>query len=293
MNKVRKAIIPCAGLGTRFLPVTKNMAKEMLPIIDTPTIQLIVEEAIESGIEEILIITNTSKHDMEDYFDVNFELEERLKRSNKINEFELIHKIAYLTNVTFVHQKEPKGLGHAILCGKTFAAGEPVAVLLGDDVVKNKNGSPALKQLVNQFEKVNASILGVQTVAKDQVNKYGIIKPTNNISGRLVEVEDMVEKPSIEESPSCLAILGRYILTPEIFEELEKTKPGKGGEIQLTDAIKLLCDKQKVYAYDFEGERYDVGDRFGFVKATIDYALDREDLKEDVQNYIDKIALKK
>ena len=152
---------------------------------------------------------------------------------------------------------------------------------------------PALKQLVNQFEKVNASILGVQTVAKDQVNKYGIIKPTNNISGRLVEVEDMVEKPSIEESPSCLAILGRYILTPEIFEELEKTKPGKGGEIQLTDAIKLLCGKQKVYAYDFEGERYDVGDRFGFVKATIDYALDREDLKEDVQNYIDKIALKK
>ena len=292
MKKVRKAIIPAAGLGTRFLPVTKNTAKEMLPIIDIPTIQLIVEEAVASGIEEILIITNNSKHDMEDYFDINYELEQRLLNSNKIKEYELIHNIAFMSNIHFIHQKEPKGLGHAVLCGKSFVGDEPFAVLLGDDVVKNRNGLPALRQLIDAYNEVGCSILGVQEVARDQVNKYGVVKPVKEVSNRLIEINDMIEKPSIEEAPSNLAVLGRYVLNPEIFESLENTAPGKGGEIQLTDAVKILNNSQNVYAYNFEGERYDVGDRFGFIKATIDFALEREDLKERVLDYIKHIAKK-
>lgn len=292
MKKVRKAIIPAAGLGTRFLPVTKNTAKEMLPIIDIPTIQLIVEEAVASGIEEILIITNNSKHDMEDYFDINYELEQRLLNSNKIKEYELIHNIAFMSNIHFIHQKEPKGLGHAVLCGKSFVGDEPFAVLLGDDVVKNRNGLPALRQLIDAYNEVGCSILGVQEVARDQVNKYGVVNPVKEVSNRLIEINDMIEKPSIEEAPSNLAVLGRYVLNPEIFESLENTAPGKGGEIQLTDAVKILNNSQNVYAYNFEGERYDVGDRFGFIKATIDFALEREDLKERVLDYIKHIAEK-
>lgn len=292
MKKVRKAIIPAAGLGTRFLPVTKNTAKEMLPIIDIPTIQLIVEEAVASGIEEILIITNNSKHDMEDYFDINYELEQRLLNSNKIKEYELIHNIAFMSNIHFIHQKEPKGLGHAVLCGKSFVGDEPFAVLLGDDVVKNRNGLPALRQLIDAYNEVGCSILGVQEVSRDQVNKYGVVKPVKEVSNRLIEINDMIEKPSIEEAPSNLAVLGRYVLNPEIFESLENTAPGKGGEIQLTDAVKILNNSQNVYAYNFEGERYDVGDRFGFIKATIDFALEREDLKERVLDYIKHIAEK-
>ena len=292
MKKVRKAIIPAAGLGTRFLPVTKNTAKEMLPIIDIPTIQLIVEEAVASGIEEILIITNNCKHDMEDYFDINYELEQRLLNSNKIKEYELIHNIAFMSNIHFIHQKEPKGLGHAVLCGKSFVGDEPFAVLLGDDVVKNRNGLPALRQLIDAYNEVGCSILGVQEVARDQVNKYGVVKPVKEVSNRLIEINDMIEKPSIEEAPSNLAVLGRYVLNPEIFESLENTAPGKGGEIQLTDAVKILNNSQNVYAYNFEGERYDVGDRFGFIKATIDFALEREDLKERVLDYIKHIAKK-
>lgn len=292
MKKVRKAIIPAAGLGTRFLPVTKNTAKEMLPIIDIPTIQLIVEEAVASGIEEILIITNNSKHDMEDYFDINYELEQRLLNSSKIKEYELIHNIAFMSNIHFIHQKEPKGLGHAVLCGKSFVGDEPFAVLLGDDVVKNRNGLPALRQLIDAYNEVGCSILGVQEVARDQVNKYGVVKPVKEVSNRLIEINDMIEKPSIEEAPSNLAVLGRYVLNPEIFVSLENTAPGKGGEIQLTDAVKILNNSQNVYAYNFEGERYDVGDRFGFIKATIDFALEREDLKERVLDYIKHIAEK-
>ncbi len=292
MKKVRKAIIPAAGLGTRFLPATKNAAKEMLPIIDTPTIHYIVEEAINSGIEEILIITNSSKHDMEDYFDINYELEHRLLASGKQKEYEQIHQIAMMTNVHFVHQREPKGLGHAVLCGKSFAAGEPVAVLLGDDVVCNRKGEPALKQLINAYEETGSTVLGVQTVDHSQVNKYGIVSPCDKKSERLYEINDMVEKPALDDAPSDMAVLGRYVLTPEIFEAIEETKPGKGGEIQLTDAIKILNEKQKIYAYDFEGERYDVGDRFGFIKATIDYSLEREDLKEKVSAYIKEVSKK-
>ncbi len=290
--RIRKAIIPAAGLGTRFLPATKSMPKEMLPIIDTPTIQMIVEEAIESGIEEILIITNAHKHEMENHFDINFELEARLRASEKHEDADLVHKIAMMANVHYVRQKEPRGLGHAVLCAKTFVGNEPFAVLLGDDLVVNRNGKPALKQLMDAYDKHQASILGVQTVAKENVSKYGIVAP--KVDGikdvRTTEIVEMVEKPKMEEAPSQLAVLGRYILTPEIFAKLEVTPVGKGNEIQLTDGIRLLLKDQKVFAYDFEGERYDVGDKFGFVKATIDFALERDDLKEKVSEYIKSIA---
>lgn len=288
---VRKAVIPAAGLGTRFLPVTKSSPKEMLPIIDTPTIQLIVEEAVASGIKEILIITNAHKHDMENHFDVNYELETRLKESGKHDLAAEVRSIANIANVHFVRQKEPKGLGHAVLCAKAFVGNEPFAVLLGDDLVVNRQGKPALKQLIEAYEATKSTILGVQTVLKKDVSKYGIVKPALNgyKKDRVTQIEDMVEKPKVEEAPSTLAVLGRYVITPEIFEILETTKPGKGGEIQLTDGIRILLTRQKVYAYDFEGERYDVGDKFGFVKATIDFALERDDLKEATQKYINSL----
>ncbi len=289
MKKIRKAIIPAAGLGTRFLPATKSLPKEMLPIIDIPTIQYIVEEATKSGIEEILIITNGSKHVMENHFDVNFELEERLKASNKMKEVEQIRGIANMANVFYVRQKEPKGLGHAVNCAKAFIGDEPFAVLLGDDLMVHKNGEPVLKQLIDAYEKTGASVVGVQEVERKNVSKYGVVKPVKN-DGRLIQISDFVEKPAVEVAPSNFAVLGRYVLTPRIFEILENQKPGKGGEIQLTDAIRTLMDEEKVYAYDFEGTRYDVGDKYGFVKATIDFALERDDLKENVTNYIKDIA---
>ena len=242
-QKVRKAVIPAAGLGTRFLPATKALAKEMLPIVDIPTIQYIIEEAVASGIEEVLVITNSNKHAMENHFDVNYELEERLKASGKDKQVKLIRDIADLANIYYIRQKEPKGLGHAILCAKTFIGEEPFAVLLGDDVVVNKNSKPALKQLIDAYEQTKSSV-----------------------------------------------VLGRYVLTPEIFELLETQESGAGGEVQLTDAIKRLMDRQAVYAYDFEGVRYDVGDKFGFIKATIDFALDRDELHNQVLEYIKEIA---
>ena len=294
MNKkvVRKAVIPAAGLGTRFLPATKALPKEMLPIVDIPTVQYIVDEAVKSGIEEVLIITNSNKHCMENHFDKSYELEDRLTASGKLKEVEMINRIANMANIYYVRQKEPRGLGHAILCAKSFIGNEPFAILLGDDVVINKEGEPALRQLINAYKKVNASIVGVQTAAEDQVSKYGIVAPSEyDISqGRLKKLYDMVEKPKQEEAPSRLAVLGRYVLTPEIFDLLENQTPGAGGEIQLTDAIKRLMTSQAVYSYDFEGTRYDVGDKFGFIKATIDFALDREDLHDSVATYIKEIA---
>ena len=294
MNKkvVRKAVIPAAGLGTRFLPATKALPKEMLPIVDIPTVQYIVDEAVKSGIEEVLIITNSNKHCMENHFDKSYELEDRLTASGKLKEVEMINRIANMANIYYVRQKEPRGLGHAILCAKSFIGNEPFAILLGDDVVINKEGEPALRQLINAYKKVNASIVGVQTVAEDQVSKYGIVAPSEyDISqGRLKKLYDMVEKPKQEEAPSRLAVLGRYVLTPEIFDLLENQTPGAGGEIQLTDAIKRLMTSQAVYSYDFEGTRYDVGDKNGFIKATIDFALDREDLHDSVATYIKEIA---
>lgn len=291
-KKVRKAVIPAAGLGTRFLPATKALAKEMLPIVDIPTIQYIIEEAVESGIEEVLVITNSNKHAMENHFDVNYELEERLKASGKDVQVKLIRDIADLANIYYIRQKEPKGLGHAILCAKTFIGDEPFAVLLGDDIVVNKDSKPALKQLIDAYSQTQSSVVGVQTVAKEDVSKYGIVEPDSSHSaqGRLVKLSSMVEKPKIEEAPSQMAVLGRYVLTPEIFDLLETQESGAGGEIQLTDAIKRLMDRQAVYAYDFEGIRYDVGDKFGFIKATIDFALDREELHDQVFNYIQSIA---
>lgn len=289
---VRKAVIPAAGLGTRFLPATKAIPKEMLPIVDIPTIQFIVEEAVQSGIEEILVITNANKHCMENHFDKNYELEARLLESGKKAEAEMINSIAGMANIYYVRQKEPKGLGHAILCAKSFIGDEPFAILLGDDVVVNKNGTPALKQLIQAYNKVGASVVGVQTVAPDQVSKYGIVAPSKDYppEGRLTKLFDMVEKPAKEKAPSRLAVLGRYVLRSEIFELLENQTAGAGGEIQLTDAIRRLMVTQAVYAYDFEGIRYDVGDKFGFIKATLDFALDRPELKDQVTEYIKELA---
>lgn len=291
-KKIKKAVIPAAGLGTRFLPATKALPKEMLPIVDIPTIQYIIEEAVASGIEEILIITNSNKHCLENHFDRSYELEERLTKSGKLNEVKMINDIANLANIYYVRQKEPKGLGHAIMCAKSFIGNEPFAILLGDDIVVNKDGEPALRQLINAYNDVGASIVGVQTVEESQVNKYGIVAPSpaHKPKGRRVKLCDMIEKPSIEEAPSRMAVLGRYVLTPEIFEFLADQTAGAGGEIQLTDAIKRLMDVQAVYSYDFEGIRYDVGDKFGFIKATIDFALDRDDLKENVMEYITTVV---
>jgi len=293
-QKVRKAIIPAAGLGTRFLPATKALAKEMLPIVDTPTIQYIIQEAVDSGIEEILIITNSNKHAMENHFDKSYELEARLTESGKMEQVKMIQDIANMANIYYIRQKEPKGLGHAVLCAKSFIGDEPFAVLLGDDIVVNEGGKPALKQLIDAYMSKEASVVGVQTVPHQDVCKYGIVSPSKSHSiecnGRLVKLSDMVEKPEVDKAPSDMAVLGRYVLTPKVFELLETQGKGAGGEIQLTDAIKRLMDIQAVYAYDFEGIRYDVGDKFGFIKATIDFSLNRDDLKEKVREYIETIV---
>ncbi|GHU62763.1 UTP--glucose-1-phosphate uridylyltransferase [Clostridia bacterium] len=291
-TQIKKAVIPAAGLGTRFLPATKALPKEMLPIVDIPTIQYIVEEASESGIEEILIITNANKHCMENHFDKNYELEARLYESNKLAEAEMIDAIAHMANIYYVRQKEPKGLGHAILCAKSFIGNEPFAVLLGDDVVINKKGKPALKQLMNAYEEVASSIVGVQEIDLSQVHKYGIVAPSKDYpsEGKLTKLFDMIEKPDQHHAPSNLAVLGRYILDPEIFSFLEDQEAGAGGEIQLTDAIRRLMIKHSVYSYHFDGIRYDVGDKFGFIKATIDFALDRKDLHDKVTTYLKELA---
>ena len=289
-QKVRKAIIPAAGLGTRFLPATKATPKEMLPLVDIPTIQYIVQEAIDSGIEEILIIDNQYKEIIHKHFSVDERLEQKLLETNKKTEFELVHQIGTMAKIYYVKQDNPKGLGHAISLGKEFAKNEPFAILLGDDVVVNKNGKPALKQLIEVYDQTNSSVLGVQSVDMSVVHKYGVVKPVNRIDDRTVEICDFVEKPKKEEAPSSLAVLGRYVITPEIFDILDHQAPGKGGEIQLTDAISKLIDSDNVYAYEFDGVRYDIGDKFGFIKATIDFALQRDDLKEKVLDYIKKVA---
>ncbi|MEH7075092.1 UTP--glucose-1-phosphate uridylyltransferase GalU [Neobacillus drentensis] len=286
MSKVKKAIIPAAGLGTRFLPATKAMPKEMLPIVDKPTIQYIVEEAIESGIEDIIIVTGKGKRAIEDHFDNAFELEENLARKEK---FELLEEVRKPGNVDihYIRQKEPKGLGHAIWCARKFIGNEPFAVLLGDDIVQAE--VPALKQLMNIYDKVSSSVIGVQQVPKKETNRYGIIDPSRQ-DGRMYEVKNFVEKPPVELAPSNLAILGRYILTPEIFNLLENQETGSGGEIQLTDAIQRLNTIQNVFAYDFEGIRYDVGEKFGFIKTTIEIALSRPELRDELLNYLVKLV---
>lgn len=286
--KIKKAIIPAAGLGTRFLPATKAQPKEMLPIVDKPTIQYIIEEAVQSGIEQILIITGRNKNSIEDHFDKSFELEAQLESTGKDELLEIVQNISNMADIHYIRQKEPKGLGHAINCAKIFVGDEPFAVLLGDDVIKSEK--PCLKQLMDSFEKYNKTILGVQQVPRENVSKYGIIK------GKLIEdnmylIEDMVEKPAIEEAPSDIAILGRYIITPEIFNILSNTKPGKNNEIQLTDALKTLLTKEDIYACKFKGRRYDVGDKMGFLQATVEFALDRDDLKYEFRKYLKSLDI--
>lgn len=288
MKKVRKAVIPAAGYGTRFLPATKAMPKEMLPIIDTPTIQYIVEEAVEAGIEDIIIVTGKPKRAIEDHFDKNVELENDLESKGKFDILEKVRHATNLANIYYVRQKEMAGLGDAILTAKSFVGDEPFAVLLGDDIVVNDD-VPAIKQLMNEYEKTESSVIGVQTVAPEDTHRYGIIAPTTH-EGRLYGVDYFVEKPEQGTAPSNLAILGRYLLTPGIFKHLEKKQIGAGGEVQLTDAIQMLNEEEKVYAYDFEGTRYDVGEKVGFVKTTIDFAL-KSDFKDELLDYLkEKIA---
>lgn len=286
-KKIKKAVIPAAGLGTRFLPATKAQPKEMLPIVDKPTIQYIIEEAVASGIEEILIITGRNKKCIEDHFDKSVELELELEKSGKKEMLKLVREISDMVDIHYIRQKEPKGLGHAISCAKTFVGNEPFAVLLGDDLVYNEE-KPCLKQLIDCYNEYNTSILGVQTVDAKDVDKYGIIKGIH-IEGRVHKVRGLVEKPTVKEAPSNIAILGRYIITPQIFEILEETKPGRGGEIQLTDALSKLINEEAIYAYEFEGTRYDVGDKLGFLKATVEYALRREDLRDEFKEYLNSL----
>lgn len=289
MKKVRKAVIPAAGLGTRFLPATKATPKEMLPIVDKPTIQYIVEEALASGIEEILIITGRSKRAIEDHFDRSIELELNLEASGKTAELEMVKEISSV-RIHYIRQKEPRGLGHAILCAKQFVGDEPFAVLLGDDVVDAQ--VPALKQLINVYDKTGASVLGVQEVPLEKVSSYGIVDSQPTEEARTFTVSDMVEKPAVAEAPSRLAVLGRYVITPEVFDILEQTPPGRGNEIQLTDALKVLAKEQAMYAYNFEGRRYDVGDKQGFLEATVEMALKRPDLREKFLAYLKDIVAK-
>ena len=282
-QRVRKAIIPAAGLGTRFLPATKSQPKEMLPIVDKPTLQYIIEEAIESGIEEILIVTGRSKKSIEDHFDRSVELELELEQKGKKEMLKMVQDISNMVNIHYIRQKEPKGLGHAIHCAKSFIGNEPFAVLLGDDIVDAK--VPCLKQLINTYDEYKTTVLGVQEVAKEDTDKYGILD-VKHIEDRVYKVKDMVEKPSVEEAPSNIAILGRYIITPEIFNILENQEPGKGGEIQLTDALQTLATKEAIYAYNFEGRRYDVGDKLGFLEATVDFALKRPELRDEFMEFL-------
>ncbi|MVP00482.1 MULTISPECIES: UTP--glucose-1-phosphate uridylyltransferase GalU [Paenibacillus] len=286
--KVRKAIIPAAGLGTRFLPATKAQPKEMLPIVDKPTIQYIIEEAIASGIEDILIISGRGKRAIEDHFDKSFELEETLDKKGKHEELKQIQAISDMANIHYIRQKEPKGLGHAIWCARSFVGNEPFAVLLGDDIVQSEE--PCLKQLLRIHSRYSSSVVGVQRVSDEDVSKYGVIAPRgSSIEPDVFFLETLVEKPSRKAAPSNHAIMGRYVLTPEIFEILENQAPGAGGEIQLTDAIRKLNEQKPVVAYNFSGVRYDVGDKFGFIKATLDFALQREDLKQDLLGYIQSV----
>ena len=289
-KKIRKAIIPAAGLGTRFLPATKAQPKEMLPIVDKPTLQYIIEEAIESGIEEILIITGRNKKSIEDHFDRSVELELELEHKGKVEMLEMVKSISNMVDIHFIRQKEPKGLGHAIYCAKSFVGNEPFAVMLGDDIVYNE-GKPCLRQLMDCYDEYKTSVLGVQTVLDGDVDKYGIVDGLK-IEGNVTKVKGLVEKPSVDEAPSNMAILGRYIITPSIFEILERTKPGKGGEIQLTDALLELMSEEAIYAYNFEGRRYDVGDKLGFLEATVEYALRKPELKDGFTKYLNTVLQK-
>ena len=284
MSKVRKAVIPVAGFGTRFLPETKCVPKELMPIVDTPALQLVVQEVVDSGIDNILLITSGRKRAIEDHFDRSEELYSLLKKGGKNVELQMCEDIENMANFAFVRQKEMKGSGHAIGLAKEFVAGEPFAVLYGDDLMYSPN-APVTGQLVKAYETTGTSILGVQRVDMSQVCKYGVINPGNS-KGRYTEVKGFVEKPPINEAPSNLVSMGRYVLTPEVFEHLEKCKPAPNGEIYLTTAIEMMIHTSGVYAYEFEGTRYDTGDKLGYLKAVVEYALRDSKLGKDFENYL-------
>ena len=288
MQKITKAIIPAAGFGTRFLPATKSQPKEMLPVVDKPTIQYIVEEAVESGIEDILIVIGRYKSVIEDHFDRSVELEMELEKKGKYDLLEQIQDIAGMANIQFVRQKTALGLGHAVYCAKNFIGNEPFAVMLGDDIVDSPE-YPCLKQMMDLYEREQCSILGVKEVALQDIHKYGVVDGDKVAEG-LYTVRSLVEKPKAEAAPSNVAIMGRYIITPAIFDILEKTAPGAGNEIQLTDALKTLATKEKMLAYAFKGRRHDVGDKLGFLQATVEFALQREDLRGPFLHYLQQIV---
>ncbi|CAN7407118.1 MULTISPECIES: UTP--glucose-1-phosphate uridylyltransferase GalU [Peribacillus] len=280
---IRKAVIPAAGLGTRFLPATKAQPKEMLPIVDKPTIQYIIEEAVQSGITDIIIVTGKNKRAIEDHFDKSIELEMLLQMKGQNDLLKIVENISNMVDIHYVRQKEPLGLGHAVLCAKTFIGDEPFAVLLGDDIVDSQ--VPALKQLMERYNKVRASIIGCKEVSPSDVSKYGIVNFQERYED-LFLVRNLVEKPKVEDAPSTQAIIGRYILSPAIFEILENVQPDRKGEIQLTEALDLLLEKEPLYSYIIEGNRYDVGDKFGFLQASIDFAMKRPELRDQLIKYL-------
>ena len=297
MKRIRKAVIPAAGLGTRVLPATKAQPKEMLVIVDKPALQYLVEELIISGIEEILIVTGRNKSSIENHFDYSFELEKTLEEKGKLELLKGVDNISKLANIYYVRQKKPLGLGHAIGCAEAFVGDEPFVVVLGDDVIytdESKGEKPAAKQFIDKYVKLNGgNILGVQEVPEKDVDKYGIVKPLRKIDERTVEVGNFVEKPSLEEAPSRLAALGRYVLEPEIFEYLRNTKPGKGGEIQITDAIlNMKNDGGKLYAYNYDGLRYDTGNKFGMFVANVEFGLRHSELKDKAKKYLKELIKK-
>jgi UTP--glucose-1-phosphate uridylyltransferase len=286
--RIRKAIIPAAGLGTRFLPATKAQPKEMLPIVDKPAIQYIVEEAISSGIEDIMIVTGRNKRAIEDHFDKSVELEAMLEEKGSEELLSIVRSVSELADVHYIRQKEPLGLGHAVLCARKFIGHEPFAVLLGDDIIEAD--PPCLKRMIDVYEKTETSVVAVQEVAWSDVDKYGIVSPGAGGDADFIPVDDLVEKPDKDRAPSNLAVIGRYIISPEIFGILERQPPGRGGEIQLTDALRVLNGMQRMAAYPIEGKRYDVGDKLGYIEASIEFALRREGLKDELKAYLQQLV---
>ncbi len=287
-NKIRKAVFPAAGLGTRFLPATKSSPKEMLPLVDKPLIQYAVEEAVASGIESILIITGRDKSSIENHFDISFELEQLLKERGKDEMFDLVRAVSDMAQISYTRQKQALGLGHAIYQAKDFVGNEPFAALLADDIVDAK--IPALKQMVDVFEKYDAPVIATMQVAGEAISRFGVIDATQ-VEHNVYKIKDMVEKPSFADAPSDLAIIGRYIFTPDIFDAIEQTTPGAGGEIQITDAMRILLKTRPFYAVKLDGTRHDAGDKLGFLKATVEFALKRADLGDEFREYLKGLDL--
>lgn len=287
-RQITKAVIPAAGLGTRFLPATKASPKEMLPLVDKPLIQYVVEEAVGAGIREIIIITGRGKRAIEDHFDISFELEETLRQNGKLELMESLRKISDMADFCYIRQRQALGLGHAILSAKNLIGDEPFAVLLGDDIIDHPTS--ALQQMIDLYQKNQAPLIGIQKVPKSEVRQYGVIDAETAVDG-LYKINDLIEKPSPKEAPSNLAVIGRYILTPEIFELLEKTKPGKNNEIQLTDALKELARLRNMYGYVIQGKRFDAGDKLGFLKATVEMGLKNPELGKEFRKYLKDLPL--